>query len=142
MNSIAAEMMTRHSEMRIIATRQRSVLSFWKLPACNYAKYRPPRIESETARQHPMPKVFFTQNLQRHMDTPRGQYVGTTVKEALDSVFQTETVLRGYVLDEQGRLRQHVVVFVDGQPVRDRVRLSDALREQSEVWVMQALSGE
>ncbi len=89
-----------------------------------------------------MPKVFFTQNLQRHMDAPRGQYAGTTVKEALDDVFRTQTVLRGYVLDEQGRLRQHVVVFVDGQPVRDRVRLSDPVREQGEVWVMQALSGE
>ena len=88
-----------------------------------------------------MPKVFFTQNLQRHMDAPRGEYAGTTVKEALDDVFKTETVLRGYVLDEQGRLRQHVVVFIDGQPVRDRVRLSDAVGEKCEVWVMQALSG-
>ena len=89
-----------------------------------------------------MPKVFFTQNLQRHMAAPRGQYAGTTVKEALDDVFNTETVLRGYVLDEQGRLRQHVVVFIDGQPLQDRLRLSDAVRDQSEVWVMQALSGE
>ena len=89
-----------------------------------------------------MPKVFFTQNLQCHMDAPRGHYAGTTVKEALDDVFKTETVLRGYVLDEQGRLRQHVVVFVNGQPVRDRARLSDPVREQGEVWVMQTLSGE
>lgn len=83
-----------------------------------------------------MPKVFFTQNLQRHMDAPRGEYAGTTVKEALDDVFQTQTVLRGYVVDEQGRLRPQVVVFVDGQPLRDRVRLSDGVRERSEVWVM------
>ena len=83
-----------------------------------------------------MPKVFFTQNLQRHMEAPRGEYAGTTVKEALDDVFQTETVLRGSVLDEQGRLRPQVVVFVDGQPLRDRVRLSDGVRERSEVWVM------
>ena len=83
-----------------------------------------------------MPKVFFTQNLQRHMEAPRGEYAGTTVKEALDDVFQTETVLRGYVLDEQGRLRPQVVVFVDGQPLQDRVRLSDPVRERSEVWVM------
>ncbi len=85
-----------------------------------------------------MPKVFFTQNLQRHMEAPRGQYAGTTVKEALDDVFRTETALRGQVLDDQGRLRPQVVVFVDGQPLRDRVQLSDPVREQSEVWVMQA----
>ena len=89
-----------------------------------------------------MPKVIFTQNLQRHMDAPRGQYVGTTVKEALDDVFKTQAVLRGYVLDEQGRLRQQVVVFVDGQPLRDRVLLSDPVREQGELWVMQTLSGD
>ena len=83
-----------------------------------------------------MPKVFFTQNLQCHMDAPRGEYAGTTVKEALDDVFQTQTVLRGYVVDEQGRLWPQVVVFVDGQPLRDRVRLSDGVRERSEVWVM------
>ncbi|MBC8114697.1 MAG: MoaD/ThiS family protein [Candidatus Saccharimonas sp.] len=88
-----------------------------------------------------MPKVFFTPNLQRHMDAPRGQYAGTTVKEALDDVFKVQTALRGYVVDEQGRLRQHVIVFVDGKPLQDRVRLSDSLGEQSEVWVMQALSG-
>ncbi|MEK6260348.1 MAG: MoaD/ThiS family protein [Planctomycetota bacterium] len=88
-----------------------------------------------------MPKVFFTPNLQRHMDAPRGQYAGTTVKEALDDVFKVQTALRGYVVDEQGRLRQHVIVFVDGKPLQDRVRLSDSLGDHSEVWVMQALSG-
>lgn len=88
-----------------------------------------------------MPKVFFTQNLQRHMDAPRGHYDGTTVKEALEDVFKTQSALRGYVVDEQDRLRQHVIIFIDGEPIQDRVRLSDPLREQSEVWVMQALSG-
>ena len=88
-----------------------------------------------------MPKVLFTPNLQCHMEAPRGHYVGTTVKEALDDVFKTEALLRGYVLDERGRLRQDVIVFVNGRPLRDRVGMSDPVREQSEVWVMQALSG-
>ena len=46
-----------------------------------------------------------------------------------------------YVLDEQGALRHHVVVFVDGQLIRDRVTLADPVGEQSEIAVMQALSG-
>jgi hypothetical protein len=83
-----------------------------------------------------MPKVMFTQNLQRHLDDPRGSYAGTTVKEALDSVFSTEKTLRGHILDEQGRLQPQIVVFVNGQPLRDRTGLSDSVREQCEVWVM------
>jgi hypothetical protein len=49
--------------------------------------------------------------------------------------------LRGYVLDDQGALRHHMMVFVDGEPIRDRARLSDLVRPTSEVYVMQALSG-
>lgn len=89
-----------------------------------------------------MPKVFFTQNLQRHLEAPCGTYAGTTVKEALDNVFRKESVLRGHVVDDQGRLRQQVLIFVDGQPLRDRLHLSDRVGEQSEVWVMQASPGD
>lgn len=45
------------------------------------------------------------------------------------------------MLDEHGRLRKHVVVFVDGTMVADRVALTDAVGPDSEVFVMQALSG-
>jgi molybdopterin synthase sulfur carrier subunit len=45
------------------------------------------------------------------------------------------------VLDEQGHLRKHVVIFVDGQRVRDRELLSDPVRDSSEVYVLQALTG-
>jgi sulfur carrier protein ThiS len=56
-------------------------------------------------------------------------------------VFAAQPQARGYVLDEQGHLRKHVVVFVDGQRVRDREQLSDPVRDSSEVYVMQALTG-
>ena len=46
-----------------------------------------------------------------------------------------------YVLDDQGALRKHVNVFVDNRMISDRVALSDAVAEDSEVFVMQALSG-
>ena len=50
-------------------------------------------------------------------------------------------VLRGYVLDDQGHLRMNVVVFIDGKRSHDRVLLDDALRSDSQVHVLQALSG-
>jgi sulfur-carrier protein len=45
------------------------------------------------------------------------------------------------VLDDQGHLRANVVVFIDGRRSTDRVTLSDPLRADSRVYVLQALSG-
>jgi len=88
-----------------------------------------------------MPRVVFTSNLQRHVTCPEMQVAAGTVRSALAQVFAAQPQARGYVLDEQGHLRKHVVVFVDGQRVRDRELLSDAVRDSSEVYVMQALTG-
>ena len=46
------------------------------------------------------------------------------------------------MVEGQGRLRANMVIFVDGEAVKDRLALSDPVRETSEVYVMQALSGE
>lgn len=69
------------------------------------------------------------------------QVEAPTVRDALQAVFVTTPALRSYLVDEQGALRKHVTVFVDGTPIRDRVRLSDALRPDSDIDVLQALSG-
>ncbi|QDT67095.1 MoaD/ThiS family protein [Calycomorphotria hydatis] len=88
-----------------------------------------------------MPRVVFTPNLQKHLDCPPREVEGGTVREVLDAVFGEQPRLAGYVLDDQRRLRKHVVVFVDNVVVSDRLNLSDALQPDSEVYVMQALSG-
>jgi molybdopterin converting factor small subunit len=88
-----------------------------------------------------VPRVVFTSNLQRHVNCPETQVAAGTVRSALAQVFAQQPQARGYVLDEQGHLRKHVVVFVDGQRVRDREGLEDPVRESSEVYVMQALTG-
>lgn len=88
-----------------------------------------------------MTTVAFTPNLQRHLDCPSVEVDATTVSEALDIVFRDHPQLRGYVLDEQGRLRQHVAVFVGGELIQDRDTLSDALTAEQDIFVMQALSG-
>jgi hypothetical protein len=66
---------------------------------------------------------------------------GATVAAALGDVFRRQPELRGYLLDDQGQVRQHVMIFVDDRPLADRQRLSDPLRPDSQVFVMQALSG-
>jgi molybdopterin synthase sulfur carrier subunit len=88
-----------------------------------------------------MPKVAFTENLQRHVPCPPVEVAGSTLREVLDNVFADNPRLRGYVLDEQGALRKHMVIFIDGRQVTDRSALSDAVAPTSEVYVMQALSG-
>ena len=88
-----------------------------------------------------MPRVVFTPHLRRHVDCPDRVVEGATVRQALDAVFESNTALRGYILDDQSRLRQHVVIFVDGYTLADREHLSDPVKPDSEIYVMQALSG-
>jgi sulfur-carrier protein len=88
-----------------------------------------------------MPTVSFTSALQRFLAVPPTQADGATVSEALAAVFAARPALRGYVLDDQGMLRRHVNVFVNGELVRDRVRLSDKVDANDDVYVFQALTG-
>ncbi len=53
----------------------------------------------------------------------------------------TNPRLRGYLLDEHGRVRPHVTVFVGDRPLVDRVTLTDEVGPDSEIFVLQALSG-
>ena len=88
-----------------------------------------------------MAEVVFTPNLRRHVDCPTVQVPGATVAEVLARVFADNPRLRGYVLDDQGALRKHMVVFVDGAQLVDRDRLGDPVGPAAELYVMQALSG-
>lgn len=88
-----------------------------------------------------MPRVSFTNNLQRHLDCPAATVSGNTVRAILDATFEENPKLRSYLLDDQGSLRQHVNIFVNGAVVRDRHGLTDAVAQHDEIFVMQALSG-
>jgi sulfur-carrier protein len=88
-----------------------------------------------------MAEVTFTPNLRRHVDCPTVEVPGATVAEVLAAVFAANPRLRGYVVDDQGALRKHMVVFIDGQQIADRERLADPVGPRSELYVMQALSG-
>lgn len=66
---------------------------------------------------------------------------GATVAEVLAKVFAAQDRLGHYVLDDQGALRKHMTILVDGLRIRDLDKLTDPVRPTSEVWVMQALSG-
>ena len=88
-----------------------------------------------------MAKVFFTSNLRRHIDCAEAEAEGLTVREVLDRLFASRDRIRGYVLDDQGALRKHMTILVDGRRLRDRDGLSDAVAGDSQIYVLQALSG-
>jgi molybdopterin synthase sulfur carrier subunit len=88
-----------------------------------------------------MASVHFTPNLARHTECPTATLAASTVAELLERYFDQWPGVRGFVLDDQGEVRKHVKVLVDGRNLRDRRRQSDALGADSEVYVFQALSG-
>jgi molybdopterin converting factor small subunit len=88
-----------------------------------------------------MDRVVFTANLQRHIACPTRQVPGDSVRAALDQVFAENPRLRTYILDDQGRVRHHVHIYINNERIADTITLSDPLRPDDEVFVFQALSG-
>ena len=88
-----------------------------------------------------MPTVSFTSALQRFLPAPTTVVEGGTVGAALAQVFADRPQLRSYVLDDQGGVRRHVSVFVNGEPIADRVRLTDRVGPEDAIYVLQALTG-
>jgi sulfur-carrier protein len=88
-----------------------------------------------------MATVRFTSALQRFLDAPAAQVTGATVGEVLAAVFEARPALRGYVVDDQGAVRRHVAIYVKGEAVRDRAKLSDPIGPDDEIYVFQALTG-
>lgn len=89
-----------------------------------------------------MATIRFTDNIQRHVDCPTAEVEAATVREALDVYFENgNDKARGYVLDDQGLVRRHMIVFLNGAPVKDRASLGDAVSPSDTIDVMQALSG-
>jgi hypothetical protein len=70
-----------------------------------------------------------------------GVMAGGTVREVLQNAFAATPVLRGYILDDQGAVRKHVTIFLDGEPLTDRKAQSDPVQSGSEIFLLQALSG-
>lgn len=92
-----------------------------------------------------MVTLVFTAQLRRFVEAPRCEVQAATLGQALQQVFDRQPRLRGYVLDDQGRLRPHIAVFIDGRRCDNRHPqdrpLDQPLAPDSQVHVLQALSG-
>lgn len=90
-----------------------------------------------------MARVTFTPHLQRFFPSlQRLEHVpGATVRDVLDELDRRYPGFAAYVVDETGRLRRHVNVFVRDEPVCDRESLTDVVADDDKVFIVQALSG-
>lgn len=68
---------------------------------------------------------------------PRQEASGSTLGEVLESLFATTPGLRQHLLDEEGRIRPHVLIFVDSV----KSDLDTPVGRDADVQVLQAVSG-
>jgi hypothetical protein len=88
-----------------------------------------------------LPRIAFTSHLRDvgpHSPTNLGGATLATLFDALDADFPR---LKDYVLDDQGRLRKHIAIFIDGALTDRETALTQSLAPSSDVYVFQALSG-
>ena len=64
-----------------------------------------------------------------------------SIHELIAALEQKHPGLSTYLIDDAGKLRQHVNVFIKNELIRDRDKLSDAVQKNDEVLIFQALSG-
>jgi sulfur carrier protein ThiS len=96
-----------------------------------------------------MPRVTLAPPIARNLAATPGpmggersfELNGETVRDLLEALFADYPNLRGYLLDDQGALRHHVVAFVNGAAVRDKRALDDHVPPEGDLFVFQALSG-
>ena len=88
-----------------------------------------------------VPRVQVAKAFRRHVDCPDLVVAGSPVHDALECYFATYPAVRSYVLDEHGAVRKHVAIFVGDEQLVDRQSLSDAVGDDTIVYIFQALSG-
>jgi len=88
-----------------------------------------------------MPTVEFAPALTRHVPCPRQDVAAGSLGEVLARALLAAPALRPYVLDEQGAVRKHVAVFVNGEMIPNRSDLGRPLVLEDRVHVIQALTG-
>lgn len=100
-----------------------------------------------------MTTITFAKAFRRHVECPDVELdasppdasatdaTATTLGTILGGYFDRHPAVRTYVLDDEGAIRRHVTVFVDGTQIDHRRGLDAPVGAASTVHVFQALSG-
>ena len=91
-----------------------------------------------------MPRVEMTQHLYRFFpqlyQNPVVVPAGSVIKAIL-AINEIAPGFTDYLLDDNGALRRHVNLSIDGRMIIDKAALSDQIPENGTVYIFQALSG-
>jgi sulfur-carrier protein len=88
-----------------------------------------------------MATIRFTNRLDRHVICPQETIAGESLWQVLRSYFDTHEKVESYVLDESGKLRTHMTIFIDGMPIAERTNLNQVIDGNAVIDIFQALSG-
>lgn len=88
-----------------------------------------------------MPLLTFTGHLRDIAPQGASRFDGHTVGEVLEKAFAAHPRLKHYVLDDQGHVREHVIIFIDDEHIPRETALSVPITDNSDIYVLQALSG-
>lgn len=74
-------------------------------------------------------------------DRTRFEIDAHTLDEALHVIQEKYPLLRAHVWDDLGKLRQHVLIFLNDQGIRWMPSLDVPLRDGDRIQIVQAISG-
>lgn len=83
-------------------------------------------------------KVLIPSALRSYTENAEADATGATLAAVLADLERQYPGIRFRMIDEQGRIRRHIRLFVNGDQVHD---LSQALTKLDEIIIVQALSG-
>lgn len=91
-----------------------------------------------------MPHVEMTRHLYRffpQLDKNQLEVPAGSVKKALLVINEIAPGFTDYLLDDNGALRRHVNLSINGKMIIDKVTLTDQIPENGTVYIFQSLSG-
>ena len=89
-----------------------------------------------------MAVIKFTRHLNRYYPSLGPVNIDQpTLRGVLDDVNKQFPGIIDYILDEQGNIRNHVHVFIGKEAIQDRSNTDIKVDKDSDIYVMQALSG-
>ena len=84
-----------------------------------------------------MATVTFSSFIQHYVACPTEEVFGNTLREVLNAYFEKHQRARGYILDENGRLRPRLALSVDGIFATDRAGLSEPVHLRAQIYICQ-----
>ncbi len=90
-----------------------------------------------------MAKVKFTNLLRRFYPNLKDhvEVQGQSVVAVVEALNQQHPGLKDYLVDERGKLRQHVNIFIGEELIKDKETLQDEVKDTDEIFILQAISG-